>query len=132
MLKIFWQLLVDRIEAEPKKGALFVRKLGLWELMIGDHVTEIRNSTQLSYCISFLILHGAFNIVPVPPPEESPGLVRTLLFLFNRGGEDVSLAFKPRKKARYANLEKETFSEEVLERVDSNVLWSLLAYCSKS
>ena len=58
---------------------------------------------------------------------------------FNRSSEDTSLLFKkrPARNAKNAAIKKkdeveEVHDEDLLERTDSNVIWGLLSFCSKS
>lgn len=99
---------------------------------------RISQSQRIAYCFTYLILHCAFNLTQLPVPEETPALLKTMLLAFNRGGEDCSLAFRKRPRAKYdhdsqddESMNEEIFEEEIFERIDSNVLYALLAYLSR-
>ena len=74
----------------------------------------------------------------MPVPQEAPMLLDSLLIAFNRAGEDTSLAFKQRHLATSYRESSEveddiTFEEEIIfERIDSNILYALQSYLSKS
>ena len=56
---------------------------------------------------------------------------------FNRGSEDLSLAYRKRQREEDEETESDeelyTYGDEALrERIDSNVLYALLAFCSRS
>ena len=94
-------------------------------------------NNELAYNFSYLILHGACNQKSLPLPAEINDLLHTLLVSFNRISEDYSLTFKPRL-SKYRILKggevRDHFAseEEIHDKIDSNILYALLAYCSRS
>ncbi len=121
------------IEQDPQEGTSFFYSLNLWKSINIEQYNMISNSRKLAYNFTYLILHACFNQRHLTLPEQTPKLVQALLLAFSRGGEDVSLPFKERKKSRYHKDYKlsELEDENEMEKIDSNVLWAILAYVAR-
>ena len=94
LLVKYYEHLMHKAEQEPKSGAEFVYKLQLWNNIANTPFEKISQSQRLSYSYSYILLHCCFNLNHFAVPEEAHGLLQTMLVAFNRGGEDVSLAFR--------------------------------------
>jgi len=131
VLELFWFKLALLVKANPKQGADFVASLQLTKQMMALSTRLTKTSNKLAYDLSFLISRALLR--ENTPEEQSKDLLKFLLSAFNRKSEDVSLAFKkkppsfiaPQLRKKMLNSKPQIVDEELLERLDSDVLWAI-------